>query len=281
MRKIFFTDLDGTLLDNDTYSYDKASKALAQLQKHHYPLIICTSKTRAEIETVRAELRNVHPFICENGGAIFIPKNYFSIRYNYDAIIDDYHVIVLGTPYIHLVNALKLINADYPITCFHDMSAQELSNDTSLSIMQSIQAKKREYDEAFTITNPEDEKKVLAKIKKYGFTHTKGGRYYHIMGKGTDKGKAVQILINIYKKEYGKKTCSVGIGDSKNDFSMLDNVDIGYLVMKKNKKYESNNYHKAGAIGPAGFNKTVLKEVKSPCLTKKRQKKFIKKALKS
>jgi len=78
MKKIIFTDLDGTLLDSDTYSYEKAKIALQLLKKRRIPLIFCTSKTRAEIEFWRDEVGNYDPFISENGGGIFIPKDYFS-----------------------------------------------------------------------------------------------------------------------------------------------------------------------------------------------------------
>ena len=60
MRKLIFTDLDGTLLDYKTYSYKKASKALSLIKKDKIPLIFCTSKTKAEIEYYGKELNNKH-----------------------------------------------------------------------------------------------------------------------------------------------------------------------------------------------------------------------------
>ena len=77
-RLLVFTDLDGTLLDHESYSFEPALPALAVLKEKNIPLVLCTSKTRAEIELFRIQLKNIHPFISENGGAIFVPKgNYF------------------------------------------------------------------------------------------------------------------------------------------------------------------------------------------------------------
>ena len=84
MKSIIFTDLDGTLLDQYNYSYKKAIKALNLIRKKDIPLVFCTSKTRAEIEFYRKKLSNKHPFISENGGAIFIPNNYFNFKVDYD-----------------------------------------------------------------------------------------------------------------------------------------------------------------------------------------------------
>ena len=55
---VVFTDLDGTLLDKKTYSFEAAREALTELRARNIPLIVVSSKTRAEIEPIRLELRN-------------------------------------------------------------------------------------------------------------------------------------------------------------------------------------------------------------------------------
>jgi mannosyl-3-phosphoglycerate phosphatase len=50
-----------------------------------------------------------------------------------------------------------------------------------------------------------------------------GGRFHHILGKN-DKGKAAQILKDLYKKEF-PSIWTVGVGDSLNDLPMLLVVD--------------------------------------------------------
>ena len=81
---IVVSDLDGTLLDHETYSFDAARPALARLRQADVPLVLCTSKTRAEVESIRRSLDNEHPFIVENGGAVVIPLDYFS----FDVYVD-------------------------------------------------------------------------------------------------------------------------------------------------------------------------------------------------
>ncbi|MEF9476347.1 MAG: HAD hydrolase family protein, partial [Candidatus Mariimomonas ferrooxydans] len=57
---IIFTDLDGSLLDS-SYSFKKALPALRLIKKKNIPLLICSSKTKSEIEHYRKKLRNAHP----------------------------------------------------------------------------------------------------------------------------------------------------------------------------------------------------------------------------
>ncbi|MEM9278462.1 MAG: HAD-IIB family hydrolase, partial [Pseudomonadota bacterium] len=65
---IFFTDLDGTLLDHETYSHEPAREALDAIRNNDIPLILASSKTAAEIEPLRNELGFDHcEAIVENG----------------------------------------------------------------------------------------------------------------------------------------------------------------------------------------------------------------------
>jgi len=76
-RLIVFSDLDGTLLDHETYQFDAAQPALDLLKQHGIPLILNSSKTRAEITAIRDQLQNTAPFIIENGAAVIIPPGWF------------------------------------------------------------------------------------------------------------------------------------------------------------------------------------------------------------
>ena len=49
-----FTDLDGTLLDHDTYSWAPAAPAIERIKKLGIPLIAISSKTLAELSHLNA-----------------------------------------------------------------------------------------------------------------------------------------------------------------------------------------------------------------------------------
>lgn len=256
MRWLVFTDLDGTLLDHDTYSYDAAQPALQLIKEKKIPLVVCTSKTRAEIEDFRAAIGNADPFISENGGAIFVPKGYFDFGFDYSRETDNYLVVELGTGYEQLLQTLDSIRkSGINILGFNDMTDEELAADTGLSLSKARLAKKREYDEAFKLINPALEEKVKQAIVGSGLNCTKGGRYWHIMG-NNDKGRAVQLLTGFYRKAYSE-LLTIGLGDSQNDFSMLDNVDTPYIMKRKDGSYAIDRYNKSPGIGPAGWNRTI------------------------
>ena len=53
---LIFTDLDGTLLDIHTYDWQPAAAWLERLQDKQVPVILCSSKTAAEMLDIQQEL---------------------------------------------------------------------------------------------------------------------------------------------------------------------------------------------------------------------------------
>jgi mannosyl-3-phosphoglycerate phosphatase len=260
---IIFTDLDGTLLDY-SYSFDKARPALDLIGKRHVPLVLCSSKSRAEIEYYRKKLDNRHPFVSENGGGIFIPKNYFSpASYEVPFPVEeeaDYDVIRLGAKYSDLRKAVEELRREgHKITGFGDMNSKELADIANMNIEEAIMAKERDFDEPFVYEGPADKLPALLKsIEEKGFSFTQG-RFFHILGR-SNKGTAVSILIDLYKiKHKGIKT--IALGDSPNDIPMLEKVDIPLIVQKEDGSYDAGiylpNLIKAEGVGPMGWNRAV------------------------
>ncbi|NIM90779.1 MAG: HAD-IIB family hydrolase [Candidatus Aminicenantes bacterium] len=260
---LVFTDLDGTLLDHETYSFEPALSALNAFKERNIPIIICTSKTRAEIEIVRTELHNTYPFISENGGAIFIPKNYFSDVFPFTKEESDYFVIELGTPYSKLREVFEQIKNLNPgkIKGFGDFTPQEVAELCGFSVQKASLAKKREYDEPFILENDTDLKKIQEIAEEASLQITRGGRFYHLLG-NNDKGKAILLLKNIYK-EKSEHLKSIALGDSLNDFPMLEVVDYPILVQKPDESYDPSiklkNLILASGKGPSGWSKAVFK----------------------
>lgn len=258
---VVFTDLDGTLLDRITYSYDKALPSVKHLLQKSIPVVFCSSKTRVEQEVYRHELALFHPFIVENGGAIFIPEGYFPFKFDYHIVKDGYQIIELGIAYREVRRILEQVRAKARVNFrgFGDMTVQEVADDSGLDFQAARRAKKREYAETVRLEGPLDEvNKTLNAIREAGLNYARGGRYYDVMGQN-DKGKAVKILVNLFQKKLGHLK-TIGIGDSPNDLSMLLAVDIPILVQKSEGVWEEidiPDLHRVEGVGPEGWVKAV------------------------
>jgi mannosyl-3-phosphoglycerate phosphatase len=266
-QPVIFTDLDGTLLDFHSYSFSAALSALELIKEKNIPVIICSSKTRAEIEQWRGKLNNSHPFISENGGGIFIPFPYFSEDCLNGIVkrkerIGAYVVLVLGMPYAFLRQALEELRRDgFEVKGFGDMNVVEVAQITELSIEDAELAKRREFDEPFVFFGGGTRLEALvAAIEAKGLHCIAGGRLLHVTG-NNDKGKAVEILTQLYRKEFGEVT-TVALGDSPNDFPMLEHVDYPILVRNHRGEHDPGltlpSLIRADGIGPEGWAQAVI-----------------------
>jgi mannosyl-3-phosphoglycerate phosphatase len=266
---VLFTDLDGTLLDDTTYSWKAARPAVELLGARGVPWVIVSSKTRAEIEPLRDEMHHRHPFVVENGGAAFIPEGYFGRPVQNAVRRDGYEVLEWGRPYAELLRALAsaAICERYPVKGFSQMSTDEVCRATGLSPAQAERARRREYDEPFLAVEAHGRSRLLGAIQRSGFRWTHGGRLYHVSG-NHDKGTAVRAMIALYGRRYRTVT-SIGLGDSLNDLPLLQAVDLPVLVRSRHPlvPFGLPGAKRTRDFGPRGWNEAVVESLISTAST--------------
>jgi mannosyl-3-phosphoglycerate phosphatase family protein len=266
-RYVVFSDLDGTLLDHKSYSFAPAQEALYELERRQAPLVLVTSKTRAEVEVLRRKLRNQHPFITENGGGVFIPQGYFPRKIPGETRIARYHCLMLARPYAEIVEELQELAAQSgaQVVGFHDMSAREVAQNTGLGAQEAELARKRDFDEPFFFAGGDAkvEAEFVRLARARGLEVTRGGRFWHLFA-GSDKGKATKKLLQLFRAGAHLRLRAVGLGDSANDIPMLQAVDVPYLIPKPDGSLDEEvlakmpHVHRASAPGPKGWNQAVL-----------------------
>lgn len=263
---ILFTDLDGTLLDEATYSFEPALQAIHTLQELGIPIIFCTSKTFLETVELQKTLGIWDPFIVENGGAIYFKPDQLDVTGQKITRCGAWHRISLGIPYRDLVARLVAIQKQtgIAIRSFSFMNVEEIASDCGLSLENADRAKQREFDEPFRLEEdkPDDLAEIGRLVQASGLTLTTGGRYHHISG-GCDKGKALGILCELLERAHGPLR-SIAIGDSPNDLAMLKAVDLPMMVMRPDGTHHPRlveglpNALRVFGVGPAGWNAAVL-----------------------
>jgi mannosyl-3-phosphoglycerate phosphatase len=238
---IVFTDLDGALLDRDTYSYAPAAPALAHLRGLGIPVVLVTSKTRAEVEALRTRMGNTDPFIVENGAAVIIPG------------APD---MVFGLTSAAAREALRRAAdlAGVRVRGFGEMPLTEIRERTGLSPEIAALAAEREYGEPFVLLEGEVAP-LEAALAALGFQMTRGGRFFHVLG-GCDKARAVAALIAARGD-----SDTVGLGDAPNDVGFLRLVRRAVILPSVHLEAMRAALPAATVAfepGPAGWNRAIL-----------------------
>ncbi len=258
---ILITDLDGTLLDHDTYRFDAARPALALLKQLHIPLILNSSKTAAEMMAIRDEMENNDPFVVENGSAVYYPPDK-------DSGHKDYKIVRFGKDRPFILKALRRLRekSGHPFYGFNDMNVQAITKCTGLALEQAALAKKRDFTEPLLWQGSTAQWGVLcSELEQDGLIATKGGRFMSISGK-TDKGRALQWLRDYYKQRLRAAPVIVALGDSENDRQMLEYADYAVLVRSPSHsppQIDAKNLTITSDTGPQGWNQSVIDLLKN------------------
>jgi mannosyl-3-phosphoglycerate phosphatase len=261
---IVVTDLDGTLLNHGDYSWEGAREAMESLERRGVPVIFCTSKTRAEVERLREATGNRHPFIVENGGAVFFPEAEFRRVLPDTPARDGLRVRELGTYYPRLVESLRdaAREAGCTVRGFAGATVAEVAAWCEFTEEEALLAMQREYDEPFLL-EAGNAAHLQAAIEARGLHWTRGGRFWHILGEN-DKGAALRVLREVYTR-FGLPVQVAALGDSPNDLPLLEEAEFP-IVMPSPRLEEMRarlpQARVAPEAGSLGWGRAVLEALR-------------------
>lgn len=250
-QPVIVTDLDGTLLDHDTYSFEPARPSLSLIAARGYPLVLNSSKTRAEMLSLQQELGLRQPFICENGAAVYLP----------DTNGEDWSCQCFAPereqwlPWIHeLRDKYRL-----PFQGFSDWSVAEIATITGLPPARAELAAQRNYSEPLLWQGDEASRQEFEQlIGARQLRLVRGGRFFSLQGL-FDKAQAMQWLRQHYQRDAA--VTMIALGDSPNDAAMLNAADIAVVI--KSKQSESIHVDGPGEVirttlpGPEGWQQAM------------------------
>lgn len=260
------TDLDGTLLDRETYDFAPARPALDALRERGVPLVLLSSKTRAEMEPLADAIGATGPLVVENGGAVVAPKG--AAWPPWGRPEGDRAVLVLGVTRDRLLEELPVVanEAGVRVRPFAAMSVAEVAALTGLPEAQAALAMRREYDEPFVVEDhprrdPDLDARLDRAARVRGLRVTHGGRVHHLTGPA-DKGQAVRAVVHGWPG--GVTGDVVGLGDAANDLELLLAVDRPILMPRPDGSVDPalaarlRGRERAPFPGPAGWSAAVL-----------------------
>lgn len=252
---IVFSDLDGTLLDHETYSYRAAIPALDALKQRGAITVLASSKTAAEIMPLREELGLSHcPAIVENGAGYLAP---------YQLASDT--KIKKGT-HPQLIEALESLPEALreAFESFLNWTPKEIAKKTGLSKKKAKLAGKRQFSEPGLWTGDKSgEKAFLKALKAKGVDGRRGGRFL-TLSFGATKGDQMDEIIAQFSAG-SARPLTMALGDAPNDVEMIAKADRGVIIANSGARpIERLEDEAKGHIqrtleeGPAGWNKAVL-----------------------
>ena len=258
---IIFTDLDGSLLNKDTFRFDEIEDYFKELVSKDIKIIPNTSKTEAELLDFNNLYKLNLSFIAENGSSIH------------------------GLNLIH-ANLPEKVSLSRPTNQIYEIYNENISSDlkkkitfiSKLNIKEQQEifglpldkielALKRNHSLPIQFNGNEIEKNEFIKImNNAGLTVQTGGRIMNICD-NVNKSKAMLKTVELIKEKMNDEIITIGVGDNQNDIDMLRQSNYACLV--KNEDFDSSlinidNLIKSTEPSPKGWAdviKTALQKV--------------------
>jgi mannosyl-3-phosphoglycerate phosphatase len=261
MNYVVFTDLDGTLLNHHDYSFADALPEIERLKSANIEIVPVTSKTRAELEPLRSQIGLTSPFIIENGAAVYFPTD-ASAQCGGLESVGSYCLKAFSEDHAfwrrHVAELTLLIPNAF--AAFSQMSVEDISELTGLSLLDAKLAAQREYSDPLHWFGNEQQFRTLEDYcSEQEIKITRGGRFVHLL-KGADKGSAVRWFV----ERLPERVCAIALGDGENDLPMLSEVD--YPVQIKSDVHEfpefkHPNLYRTAQSGAKGWAEAIKKLV--------------------
>lgn len=272
MKLLIFSDLDGTFLNHETYTYG-CLKSYIEEFNFEFELIFVSSKTYEEIVKIKKRLDINFPFIVENGACIFFPLDYFgNKKTNYDLTRYKNHLSLKISKFDSstIVKTLGGLKRKYNFKFFSDLSEEEITEYTSLKKKDAKLSKLRSFSNPILWRDSSKSKKKFIddiKIINTNLSIFEGGRFLHVLD-NYDKGIALSVFLKI-KKIFDSEYKVIGLGDSENDIPMLELTNFACIIKSKaNSKFilKNKNFYKSNSFAPQGWKESLefyLKEIKN------------------
>lgn len=229
---VVVTDIDASLLEPGTRSLSDERAALSFLAERGIPLIVNSSRSRAEIERLHHTLEIVTPFISEHGSALFLPHQCLPFVPDRARAAVGGHVIEFGRRYYQVVDTLRLVcqELNMDVVGFAELSIDEVAQELGISSAEAQLVKLREYTELFRVENENEAtlSRLFKALRRRGLRCYQRGRHY-LVSATPNRAESLRTLKSLLKRAWGEHVM-VGLGDSEDDVSWLQFVDVPIFV---------------------------------------------------
>jgi len=226
------------------------------------PLVLCSSRPRAEVELLSRLFGLKAPMIVENGAALVVPDGHLPHGVPGGRRDGEHHVLLLGPPRQRLRDALADVAAAarVEVRLVADLPpGDRLARGGPAGALMSL---RYEYTDPLLVEREEDAAALAREAEARGLHVARGDRFFYLFG-GVDKGLALRTLLSLYERE-GSRPRTVALGTWPLDLPMLRAAHRPILLpgpggrLDPGLAAELPLAERARQGGPEGWNDAVL-----------------------
>ena len=232
---LIFSDLDGTFLHHQNYSYGKNDLVIKKLKKNNHQIIFNSSKTFSEIKLILKKFKlTMMPFSCENGATLYFPKTVFKKIKKSQSFEDYWKINLTNKNSLKWYKILKKLKKDFHFELICDLSKNDLLKLTNLKNIK--QMLNREASQLIIWKDSKKNFNEFSKMIKFNYKGSlnQGGRFVQISSP-CNKRIATKEICHIYHETFHDKYYQpfLALGDNENDRDMLNFAKHACVIKNK------------------------------------------------
>ena len=195
----------------------------ATLDHQATPAVWLTSRSRLQFDEARRKHAHTHPFIAEDGCAVFLPEDYFHLRPASDATsakkaatvrLGRFTCLPIAQALPAAAEALQTLSQDtgVPIVTLRSLSPRELTQNTGLPQKEAELARQRDFDDIFFFVGAADEEieRFLAAGRNLGLQFRRHGVLWSA-AIGPSVQRCIRELAKLYDRALRYHAHTLGI----------------------------------------------------------------------
>lgn len=235
--KVFFCDVDRTLLTHDHVLLPEVAQAASRFQEQEVPFILATARSPTGLEKVHAGVSASNIACCFNGawvGFVDTRETITEMRLVRSDALKAMQIVhqMGGSPIWFDLDSCYVLESDFAIA----KERTDVTGDTLVSIQTLDEAPGEPFKLLATFSERTVEQSVRDLDKKVGDWMTvaqSGPKLVELVSKGLGKEKATSFVSDLLGVD-PKNT--VAAGDSENDYEMLKWAGIAVTVANAGPK---------------------------------------------
>jgi predicted mannosyl-3-phosphoglycerate phosphatase (HAD superfamily) len=214
----------------------------AALDHAGIPAVWLTSRSRLQFDEPRRKLGHRHPFIAEDGCAIYLPEDYFHLRpvdsgtrptKSTTLRLGRFTCIPIAEPLPAAAETLEAFSEDMgvPIVTLRSLSPRELAQNTGLPQREAELARQRDFDEIFFFAGASEQE--IRSFLAEGRARKLDFRQHEALWSaavGASVQRSIRGLSRLYDRALHHHAGSVGIGTADVASTVLPFCDRSILV---------------------------------------------------
>ncbi len=195
----------------------------ATLDHEPIPAVWLTSRSRLQFDDARRKHAHTHPFIAEDGCAVYLPEDYFHLRPSSDPArtrstptvrLGRFTCIPVAEALPAAADTLQWLSqgTGVPVVTLRSLSPRELAQNTGLPQREAELARQRDFDEIFFFAGASDEE--VERFLAEGRSHNLQFRQHGVLWSaaiGASVHRCIRELARLYDRALRYHAHTLGV----------------------------------------------------------------------